>query len=335
MSQKARKVLTGSTLLVPKKTPGQKTGRELNEGVREDPDKLEGHAELHATENFAVLGVVEVTGGQGHVVSDIRRQSGALGQLDWSRDGRDDVCQTALIATEGVIVGEAVAQLDSWNDAQPGSDFDRKVSTDFSVGSTDGEVIEETTIEVHWADGGSDGKTDFFNTRDVQFASAVLDAKVGTREAVEELIVSVNQTELGEASVVGQGCAQVELRIIEITIAIVAASRGERGVNGGGVESTETERQLLSQRDAEVEASPGGVVCEPETAEVVAGVVTHFQGSAKAVKQRAGLFWSHSSRSLATCSSASESVHAGASRENESRLRDDGGHAFHVYCWSI
>ena len=142
--------------------------------------------------------------------------------------------QAALLGAKNcVVVGEAIAHFHGWHEAQPGIDSDWSVCTDFSIGSTDGEVIVETTIEVHWTDGSSDGCTNFFYATNAQFTCAESTGRIGgAREGIEELIMSVNETQFSKTSVIGQRCGEIELGIVE---SFFTGSSVYKCVNSAGV----------------------------------------------------------------------------------------------------
>ena len=150
-------------------------------------------------------------------------------------------------------------------------------------------------------------------------ASSNRNTAIGTGISIKEFIVGVNQTKLGETSVISEGRGEVEFRIVEGALALWSAV-AHWGAGGACIESAEAEGKLLRERNAHAEAGPDSVVSEPEAAEVITGVVTDFQGCAKSVKQSAVLLdWGDNGFAAFTARSggSSESVQARASGQNQ------------------
>lgn len=300
-----------------------------NEGVCFNSDELEAHAKTDATEDFVVLGVaIEnsasstnsiVTAVEGDVVGDVWGQSSALGQLDWSGQAWNDVCQTTGTTTDiwkGVVV-EAVAKLKSWDKAKPWCDLDRKIKTDLGVGTADGEVIEISSIEVHRTKGGSNGQTDFISGIDAEVSANWVKKTTKiyttgrTGETVEVFVTVVNQTNHCCASVIGQASGKVEFREIHFSTTKLAVLKGI------DVLSAQIQGELLCQRDVEAQTDVESVVSTIQTALIVAGVISDGEACAHGVEQSAVFFRSRWNDAFAWSGSTCNCIQARASGQNE------------------
>ena len=259
-----------------------------------------------------------MTAVEGDVVGDVWGQSGALGQLDWSGQARNDMCQTAGTTTDGWqgVIVKAIAKLNSWDKAKPWSDFDWKIKTNLGVGTADGEVIEISSIEVHRTQCGSDSQTDFVSTADAELGVATeVNAINGTGETIKVFVMIVNQTDHSSASVIGQASREVEFRKINVCAAQISELAILEGVD---VLSAKAKGKLLSQRDVKTQTDVDGVVSTIQTALIVAGVISDREACANGVEQCAVFFWKRSDGALAARSgSAGNSVQARASGQNE------------------
>lgn len=289
-----------------------------NEGVLLNSDELEAHAKTDTTEDFVVLSVSidasttssVVTAVEGDVVSNVRSQGSALGQLDWSGQARNDVCQTACATTncwKGVIV-ETITNLNGWHEAKPWGDFNWIVKTNLSIGTADGEVIEITSVKVHRAQCGSDSQTDFVSSVDAEITKT---SNITTDEAIHVFIVIVDQSDHSCASVVGQTSGEVEFGEIKASAADLTVLKGV------DILSAKAKRKLLSQRDVETQADVEGVVSTIQTALIVAGVISDREACANGVKQSAVFLRSRWNDAFAWGGSACNCIQARASGQNE------------------
>ena len=300
-----------------------------NEGVNLNSDELEAHAKTDATEDFVVLGVTiecctsctnsVVTAVEGDVVSNVWSQSCALGQLDWSGQARNDVCQTTGTTTNvwQSIVVEAITNLNGWNKAKPWGDLDWIVKTNLGVRTADGEVIEISSVKIHRTKGGSNGQTDFISGIDAEVSAnwvkktTKIDASSRTRETIKVFVVVVNQTNHSCASVIRQASGKVEFGEIDICTAELAVLKGV------DIFSAQIQGQLLSQRDVEAQTDVECVVSTIQTALIVAGVISDGEACAHGVEQSAVFFRSRWNDAFAWSGGASDSVQARASGQNE------------------
>ena len=250
----------------------------------------EGDAEFHAAVDIVLAfdRVDLVAGIEGEVSGDVWGEDSALGELDASGEGDPDVVPAVVDAGDfgvGVVV-DAVTDGGGRDEGEPAVDFDWVVEGGFEVLAGDFEVVPVTDGGVEAEEGFGDGEAEVLSAGDGGVrgvGEAEGGAVDGTGEGVEEAVVGVGEAEFGEASVVGEACEEVEFGVFEGTWDV--------GVDGGGVEDAGGEGEFIGEWDTEGGAGPDVVAGEPETAEVVFGVVAGLEGDANGVEETDGFCW--------------------------------------------